>query len=216
MHPAKAEVRFRDGGLVRGLIVGTIREALGARRMNADTTLSRGTLSSFRPVMAPAFQQAANSYRPETAGFAERQTAFAMNLPLGPAAAAVAPEVHQPDYPLGQARAQLHDTYVVAQTKDGVILVDQHAAHERLVYERLKHERSQRGIATQPLLVPVVVDFDPVTVERLASAAAELSETASCLKLSERARSSCAKCPLLWVRQTWPASCATSRMNSQS
>ncbi len=178
VHPAKAEVRFRDGGLVRGLIVGTIREALGARRMNADTSLSRGTLSSFRPVMAPAFQQAASSYRPETAGFAERQTAFAMNLlPSAPSSAALAAEVHQPDYPLGQARAQLHDTYVVAQTKDGVILVDQHAAHERLVYERLKHERSQRGIATQPLLVPVVVDFDPVTVERLASAAAELSET---------------------------------------
>ena len=82
-------------------------------------------------------------------------------------------EVSLNDYPLGQARAQIHDNYIVAQTKDGFVLVDQHAAHERLVYERLKRERSERGIATQPLLVPEVVDLDPVDVERL-SAAAEL------------------------------------------
>lgn len=81
-----------------------------------------------------------------------------------------------PDYPLGQARAQIHDNYIVAQTRDGFVLVDQHAAHERLVYERLKRERSGRGIETQPLLVPEVVDLDPAQVERLAGASELLAQ----------------------------------------
>ena len=166
VHPAKAEVRFRDGGLVRGLIVSAIRDGLSAKRA-PDTGLSRQTVSSFRPVMPRPFVHR---------GFdeAEAQVAFAMNMP--PAARPVAepePEQKLPDYPLGQARAQIHDNYIVAQTKDGFVLVDQHAAHERLVYERLKRERAERGIETQPLLVPQVVDLDPVQVERL-SAAAEL------------------------------------------
>lgn len=161
VHPAKAEVRFRDGGLVRGLIVSAIRDALGAKRV-ADTGLSRQTVSNFRPVMPKGF-----GHR----GFdeTEKQAALDMNMP--PAAAPMAAEMPVPDYPLGQARAQIHDNYIVAQTKDGFILVDQHAAHERLVYERLKRERSGRGIETQPLLVPEVVDLDPVQVERLAGAA---------------------------------------------
>jgi DNA mismatch repair protein MutL len=163
VHPAKAEVRFRDGGLVRGLIVSAIREGLGARR-SADTGLSRQTMSSFKPVPPRGF-----GHR----GFdeAEKQAALAMNMP--PAAMPAAEEQLPRDYPLGQARAQLHDNYIVAQTRDGFVLIDQHAAHERLVYERLKRERSERGIETQPLLVPEVVDLDPVAVERL-SAAAEL------------------------------------------
>ncbi len=85
-------------------------------------------------------------------------------------------EAPAPDYPLGQARAQIHDNYILAQTREGLVLVDQHAAHERLVYERLKREREGRGIATQPLLVPQVVDLDPVQVERLAGAAELLAE----------------------------------------
>jgi len=98
-----------------------------------------------------------------------------MNMP--PASAPVAePPLAQPDYPLGNARAQIHDNYIVAQTKDGFILVDQHAAHERLVYERLKREHAARGVETQPLLVPEVVDLDPVQVERLAGAADLLAQ----------------------------------------
>lgn len=167
VHPAKAEVRFRDGGLVRGLIVSAIREALAGKRA-PDTGLSRQTASSFRPVMPRPFNHR---------GFdeAEKQAALAMNMP--PASAPVAePQVPQPDYPLGNARAQIHDNYIVAQTKDGFVLVDQHAAHERLVYERLKRERAERGIETQPLLVPEVVDLDPVQVERLAGAAEMLAQ----------------------------------------
>ncbi len=167
VHPAKAEVRFRDGGLVRGLIVSAIRNALAGKRV-ADTGLSRQTVSSFKPVMPRPFNH--RGFDEE-----EKQAALAMNMP--PASAPVAePQVAQADYPLGNARAQIHDNYIVAQTRDGFILVDQHAAHERLVYERLKRERADRGIETQPLLVPEVVDLDPVQVERLAEAAAMLAQ----------------------------------------
>jgi DNA mismatch repair protein MutL len=103
------------------------------------------------------------------------QQAFAMNMPPAAVPSAETPAV-PPDYPLGQARTQIHDNYIVAQTRDGLVLVDQHAAHERLVYERLKRERSQSGVETQPLLVPLVVDLDPVDVERLAAAAELLAQ----------------------------------------
>ena len=160
VHPAKAEVRFRDGGLVRGLIVSAIRDALGGKR-SADTGLARQTASSFRPVMPKGF-----GHR----GFDETETQAALGMNMPPASMPSVEQAPLPDYPLGQARAQIHDNYIVAQTRDGFVLVDQHAAHERLVYERLKRERSERGIETQPLLVPEVVDLDPVQVERLAAA----------------------------------------------
>ena len=166
VHPAKAEVRFRDGGLVRGLIVAAIRDALGRKRA-PDTGLSRQTVSSFRPVMPRGF-----GHR----GFDEQNGQSALAIDMPPAAMPAAAEDSQPSYPLGHARAQIHDNYILAQTADGFVLVDQHAAHERLVYERLKRERSQQGIETQPLLVPEVVDLDPVGVERLAAACDLLSK----------------------------------------
>ena len=164
VHPAKAEVRFRDGGLVRGLIVSAIRAAIAGRAQQSDTALSQATVSRFR-AMPP------QEYAP---GFAETQHAFAMDLPPATPAAEDTPYT---DYPLGQARAQIHDNYIVAQTREGFVLVDQHAAHERLVYERLKRERADKGIATQPLLVPQVVDLDPVLVERLAAATEVLAQS---------------------------------------
>jgi DNA mismatch repair protein MutL len=159
VHPAKAEVRFRDPGLVRGLIVSSIRQCLGGGARQSDTSLSRSTLSSFRPAPPRPFS-----------GFAEPQAAFDMNLPVGSRNGPVTDETEQLSFPLGAARAQLHDTYIISQTADGVVLVDQHAAHERLVYERLKRERAGKGIAMQPLLVPQVVDLDPAAVERIAAA----------------------------------------------
>ena len=151
VHPAKSEVRFRDSAFVRGLIVSTIRAALASRGMSSNTGMGRATVSSFRPVST-------------NGGFAERQAAFEMDMPL---AAPLTETVLAEEYPLGAARAQFHDNYIVAQTKSGIVLVDQHAAHERLVYERFKRERAGQGIATQPLLVPQVVDLDPADVERL-------------------------------------------------
>jgi len=160
VHPAKAEVRFRDGGLVRSLVVNAIRAALAGTGQRPDAGLSREAAASFRS-MAPT-------------GFSESQSALNMDLPLTASPAAQANGSPQ-DYPLGAARAQLHENYIVSQTAHGMILVDQHAAHERLVYERLKGEREGAGIATQPLLVPEVIDLDPVQVERIAEAAALLA-----------------------------------------
>lgn len=165
VHPAKSEVRFRDSAFVRSLIVSTIRAALAGQGLAANTTLSNATVSSFRP-MPPA----ANPY----GGFAERQAAFEMNMPLQ---AAIDDAPVTEDFLLGVARAQFHDNYIVAQTKTGIVLVDQHAAHERLVYERLKRERAGAGIATQPLLVPQVVELDPADVERVTGAQDVLAQS---------------------------------------
>jgi DNA mismatch repair protein MutL len=106
---------------------------------------------------------------------AEAQVAFAMNMPPGAMPMAEPePDAKLPDYPLGQARAQIHDNYIVSQTRDGFVLVDQHAAHERLVYERLKSARAAGGIARQILLIPAVVDLDDSAAARLAEAASDL------------------------------------------
>ena len=156
VHPAKSEVRFRDSAFVRSLIVSTIRASLAGKGMVSNTTMGRSTVSSFRPMPTPNY-----------GSFSERQAAFEMDMPLS---APVAETPFTEDFPLGAARAQFHDNYIVAQTKSGIVLVDQHAAHERLVYERLKRERAGNGIATQPLLVPQVIDLEPSDVERLSDA----------------------------------------------
>ena len=164
VHPAKAEVRFRDPALVRSVIIGAIRAALADRRQATDTALAQAMALNFRPMSSSS----------GSAGFAEVQRAFAMDMPI---AASVSDDPPVADYPLGQARGQLHDTYIVSQTRDGIVLIDQHAAHERLVYERLKRERAGRQLAIQPLLVPEVVDLDPAMVERLSGAASILAES---------------------------------------
>ncbi len=164
VHPAKAEVRFRDSGQVRSAIVSAIRNALGRGAGEGNTSLGRATLASFRPSPPRPFS-----------GFAAPQAAFDMNMPLD--AALSEPEPGQMAYPLGAARAQLHDNYIVTQTAEGMMLIDQHAAHERLVYERLKRERAGQGIATQPLLVPEVIDLDPASIERLAAAGEILAQS---------------------------------------
>jgi DNA mismatch repair protein MutL len=165
VHPAKTEVRFRDQGFVRGLIVSAIRQALGTSRPVADTAISAATLESFRQNRSPFAPTpgASSGYSPQQ-HFAEAvQAGLDMHMPPSAREQAVAEPPSGADYPLGQARAQLHGNYIVAQTPSGMILVDQHAAHERIVYERLKAEQAARGVLTQPLLVPQVVDVDGQT-----------------------------------------------------
>ena len=169
VHPAKSEVRFRDAGLVRGLIVGALKHALGAAGHRASTTVSADALAAFArepsPFQSPnifsAMQEAAPSYN---------AVPLSVRMDAAPEAAPMA------DQPLGVARAQLHETYVVAQTADGIVIVDQHAAHERLVYEKMKAALAEGGITRQPLLIPEVVDLDPAEVVRVTSRAAELAE----------------------------------------
>ncbi|HZF33877.1 MAG TPA: DNA mismatch repair protein MutL, partial [Candidatus Angelobacter sp.] len=184
VHPAKAEVRFRDAGLVRGLIVGACKHALAEAGHRAATTVATAALGSFRPATAPS------GWRPSAAlprGFAEAAAAAYAPLDgapelqgvLAPAARAATAEPANgaaPDYPLGAARAQLHETYIVAQTADGIVIVDQHAAHERLVYERMKHELAARGIERQALLIPEIVELEGASADRLIARRDELAE----------------------------------------
>ena len=187
VHPAKAEVRFRDGGLIRGLIVSSIRAALEAESgrsssANADVALGMLARAAQRPVSGWSWQDSPAAPPREAlsprSGFGEvAQAAFeSFAAPSADARASLAPPVPEAaDRPLGAARAQLHETYIVAQTRDGVVIVDQHAAHERLVYERLKRERAASGVKAQMLLMPEVVEVDPVAVERLSERAADLA-----------------------------------------
>jgi DNA mismatch repair protein MutL len=182
VHPTKAEVRFRDPGLVRGLIVGGLREALGLSGVRASTSDAGATIAAFRPPPPRPQRPMPYNWRAEgnaavaAAGFAEAaQAAFEAFAPSA-AATADAPDPAAVARPLGAARAQIHETYIVAQTEDGLIVVDQHAAHERLVYERLKRSLTERGVARQILLIPEVVDLDPADAERIGERAAELAE----------------------------------------
>jgi DNA mismatch repair protein MutL len=182
VHPAKAEVRFRDAGLVRGLIVGALRQALANAGHRAATTVAHDALSAFRPGGAPGGyrQPSFASWAPTVA---LNETAADYHAPLmdgylaEPAARVAGHDAAALDnFPLGAARAQLHGTYIVAQTSDGIVIVDQHAAHERLVYERMKHALAATGVARQLLLLPEIVELDQASVTRLAARAAELAE----------------------------------------
>jgi DNA mismatch repair protein MutL len=201
VHPAKAEVRFRDPALVRGLIVGALRHALHAAGHRASTTVAADALSGFQ---AHTGLGAYSPSSPSAQGFSgwtgwSQPAAAAQVLPgLNERSGRVEPtwdaparvpsaETAQPgptsspvidplDYPLGAARGQLHANYIVAQTRDGLVIVDQHAAHERLVYERMKAQMAQGSVTRQALLTPEVVDLDPAEAERVASRAEELAE----------------------------------------
>ena len=182
VHPAKAEVRFRDNGAVRGLIISALREALGAAGHRATAENATAALVQF--AAARAGTHARPTYNPVTPSRAARGFAEAAQAPLlgfaepsadvGPAAYAPPPELQS--RPLGAARAQLHETYILAQTEDAVILVDQHAAHERLVYERLKTALAKGGVARQLLLIPEIVELADDDVQRLAEHADDLAK----------------------------------------
>ena len=156
VHPAKAEVRFREPAAARSLIVSGLRHALANAGHRASTTVADATLGAFRPE-TPVYQMDQQSrpatFSPVQSGFAEVQTDYSGRVEEAPI------EVVEADTPLGAARAQVHENYIIAQTKDGMVIVDQHAAHERLVYEKLKVQMAQNGVASQALLLPEVVEL---------------------------------------------------------
>ncbi len=173
VHPAKTEVRFRDAGLVRGLIVGALKHAIEASGQRASTTVASSALAAFQR-QAPSPFQTPNIF--SGGGMHEAPQAYVpSSVPMSVRMEEVSAETVA-DTPLGVARAQLHETYVVAQTADGIVIVDQHAAHERLVYERMKKALANGGVHRQPLLIPEVVDLDPSEVIRVSARAAELAE----------------------------------------
>jgi DNA mismatch repair protein MutL len=189
VHPAKAEVRFRDPALVRGLIVGALRHALAGAGQRSSTTTAGAALAGFRlgmggggnggyvPPPSAAGWSGMGQWRPQASapspvlpGLNETSARFE------PAPQTFEPAFDPIDRPLGAARAQLHETYIVAQTRDGLVIVDQHAAHERLVYERIKAEAALGPVARQTLLLPEVVELDVADAERLIARMDELAE----------------------------------------
>jgi DNA mismatch repair protein MutL len=179
VHPAKTEVRFRDAGLTRGLIVSSLKLALAQAGHRAATTVAGATLSAFRPQPAPhargVAEAAAGYHAPLFPAGTETRSVRTEEMPTEEMRAGEM-RPNETGLPLGLARAQLHETYIVAQTADGIVIVDQHAAHERLVYERMKEALDAGGIARQPLLIPEIVSLDPSDVGRIAARAAELAE----------------------------------------
>ena len=166
VHPAKSEVRFREPGVARGLIVSGLRHALAEAGHRASTTVASETLGAFT---APTVDQPPRIYqmdraRPAPLASPPRQSGFFDAAPSFEAPSARVEEdaiqrADIDDLPLGAARAQVHENYVIAQTRDGIVIVDQHAAHERLVYERLKRQMSEHGVRRQALLVPDIVEL---------------------------------------------------------
>ncbi|KEA05404.1 DNA mismatch repair endonuclease MutL [Rhizobium rhizogenes] len=197
VHPAKSDVRFRDPGLVRGLIVGAIREALAREGDRAATTGADGMLraftSGFQPGWRPSVPSApwtpeaspSRPYQPAATngyGFRERPQAAFDGLTMPTARAESTPFVEPTQseeparFPLGAARAQLHENYIVAQTDDGLVIVDQHAAHERLVFEEMRKAVHSKRLSSQVLLIPEIVDLPEEDCDRLMVFADELGE----------------------------------------
>ena len=180
VHPAKTEVRFRDGGAVRGLLIGALRHALETAGFRASAQGGARTLETLARTSTPSpspDREIARAVRP--VGFAEER-----QVPFGDFAAPAAdtsvheqaPAADHRARPLGAARAQLHETYIVAETESSVVIVDQHAAHERLVYERRKRALENGGVARQALLIPTVVEVGDDEAAILHEKATELAE----------------------------------------
>jgi DNA mismatch repair protein MutL len=178
VHPAKAEIRFRDAALVRGLIVGALRHALESAGHRASTTVAEAALAAFRaePGGAPRFSLPPASPPRALYEAGNRFLAPGEVATVAAADLSAAPPAYGVEAPLGSARAQLHGTYILAETPAGIILVDQHAAHERIVHERMKAALAARGVARQALLLPEVVELDSSLAVRLVARADELAE----------------------------------------
>jgi DNA mismatch repair protein MutL len=190
VHPAKAEVRFRDPALARGLIIGALRHALAGAGHRAANTVAGQALRQFRPEPSAAGFSAwsAGGWTPQRpslpglSGVSARSETWigpdtapaTLGAPQGPPTA-VRVEAAPANFPLGAARAQVHGTYIIAQTADGIVIVDQHAAHERLVYEEMKAQMAKGAVPRQALLLPEVVELDPAEAERLCARAEDLA-----------------------------------------
>ena len=177
VHPAKSEVRFREPAMVRGLIVSGLRHALAEAGHRASTTVSSAALGAFTPEptgQPRVYQMDRPRNAPGYSGLAETATMFEPQ----PSARVEedAPQVEAQHRPLGAARAQLHENYILSQTEDGLVIVDAHAAHERLVYEKLKAQMANTGVGAQALLIPEVISLSEGDMALLMEQNATLSQ----------------------------------------
>lgn len=173
VHPAKSEVRFRDAGTVRGLIVSGLRHAMAGAGHRASTTVADATLGAMQlqPMEPRVYQMDRPSFTARSMAFQAQAPGFA-EVP----SARIEPVVEEAnDLPLGAARAQLHENYIIAQTADGIVIVDGHAAHERLVYEKLKTQMAENGVAAQALLIPEIVELAEGEASQLLDIADDLA-----------------------------------------
>ena len=177
VHPAKSEVRFRDPEAARSLIITGLRTALTGAGHRASSTVAGATLAALRPEAQSPDQP--RIYQMDRPSGASLSRAFALQAPSGFAEAPVAyepqPAPQDNTFPLGAARAQVHENYIIAQTQTGIVIVDQHAAHERLVYERLKRQRDETGIKAQALLIPEIIELGADDAARLLAITADLA-----------------------------------------
>jgi len=174
VHPAKSEVRFRDPAVVRGLIVSGLRHALAEAGHRASTTVANATLGAMRPALTepriyqmdrPSFSARSMTFQAQAPGFSEAPSARIEPTPMDA----------QDHLPLGAARAQVHENYIIAQTEAGIVIVDGHAAHERLVYEKLKKQMAENGVAAQALLIPEIVEMTENEAAQLLEIADDLA-----------------------------------------
>lgn len=182
VHPAKTEVRFRDPALIRGMIVSGLRRALDAEGFRAVQHADPAALSAWKPepisptpIGAMPIFEAVGTTTP-TYSVAERRPSFLTPPPQARAEPAAAPAPEGASFPLGVARGQVARTYIVAEAEDGLVIVDQHAAHERLTLERMRRAMEGQGVAAQALLLPEVVELDEPACDRLEARIEELKE----------------------------------------
>lgn len=167
VHPAKTEVRFRESGNVRAFIIGALKAAIQQAGFRSSTTVAQVALSRFKPSSQPSssFQPSfpvSSGFKTDT--FTNRGFSEPQKETFQPSFAEI-PQPFQPKeetilhYPLGHARCQVHDTYVIAETNNSIIIVDQHAVHERLVYEELKNNQQKNAVPRQLLLIPEIIEL---------------------------------------------------------
>ena len=182
VHPAKSEVRFREPATVRGLVVSGLRHALAEVGHRASTTVSDAALGAFtaQPQVQPrVYQMDRPRNAPGYSGLAETETMFD-----GQPSARIeeAPQLEAQHRPLGAARAQLHENYILSQTYEGLVIVDAHAAHERLVYEKLKAQMVEEGVRAQALLIPEVINLSDGDMALLLEQAETLTQLGLCIE----------------------------------
>ncbi|MBP9876999.1 MAG: DNA mismatch repair endonuclease MutL [Alphaproteobacteria bacterium] len=182
VHPQKTELRFRDVNMVRGFLISALKEAISGQANQSADVLSDRTIAQFVSYRSPVVQERAReslfeAYQPYESKVEEPASELFMRESLPPMVKAEALDIREEEvYPLGAATAQVHENYIIAQTEEGIVIVDQHAAHERLVYEQMKSYFIDGGVSSQQLLIPEIVSLSATSFASLLTHQEELAK----------------------------------------